>query len=550
MTVTTTVATGSSFTVPAGISKCCAIARGAAAVPNFYTAAGRGAIVQSLLDVTAGDVLSVSAIPGGVGGTGNGTGGGNGGAGGDGVNIAGLVFAGGAGGNGGTVAATYTGANPNGDAVGGDGGMPSGVAGGQINAGSAEYPLVDPGKGASGTSGGAGGTGPGGAGSAGADHSAGGNGGAGGAGTSGTSVPAGSATNFKGAPGGGGGGGGYAGGGGAAGSKYSGGSSGGGAGGSSLGDEFVGYNTATVADAQFVVAGAPKMATLVYPTGNIPVASTRAFSFQVGHNPATPGDVLDALSNLDIRYRLTGGSDWTTLTGLGAVAAYEMAAGSLATGAYEWQARTYSDGVAGSWSGTDFFTVAVPPTAPTVTWPTESETIEVASLPVTWSAPGQVQSQARLVGDNAGTADPTIIYSDTGTVTSAAGAATLAAATNHVSAHVQIHVRTTSGGLWSDWTDVPVTIEWAGPPRPKITVATDVSSMRVSITSPDAVSPEPTADRIDLNVYEHGAIVQTVQLAPGDGWTYYVPRSDTDTGFEAVAVFTPTNVMTSSGVIY
>lgn len=550
MSVTTTVATGASFTVPAGITKCRATARGAAAVPNYFTSAARGAIVQSILAVAAAQVLPVSAIPGGVGGAGNGTGGGNGGAGGAGVNIAGLVFAGGAGGNGGTVAATAAGYQPSGDPAGGDAGMPAGAAGTQILSGSSQYPLVVPGVGASGSTGGAAGTGPGGAGTAGANHSAGGAGGAGGAGTNGTTTAPGGFSNFEGAPGGGGGGGGYAGGGGAAGSEYSGGSSGGGAGGSSLADTWVGFNTATVADAQFTVAGAPNAATLTYPIGNTLVASTRAFSFQIGHNAATPGDVLDAQSNLDIQYRIVGAPSWTALSNLGAVIAYQMAAGALATGAYEWQARTWSDGVAGAWSASDYFTVAVPPAAPTVTSPTSGATVNVATVPVIWSAPGQAQSQARLTGDIAGAADPNTIYSDTGVVTSSAGSATLAAGTNNVAAHVQVRVTTTVGGFWSDWADVPVSIAWQPPARPSVILAPDASTgtLVVTVVNPTPTGNEPTPDTVWLYVTEAGVETRRAILTPNAVWTYLLPAGDV--GVRAVAIYTPTGVSNDSGVVW
>lgn len=548
MTQQTVVAPGSSFTVPAGITRVRATARGAAAVPNFYPVAGRGAIVRSLLSVSPADVLAVSAIPGGAGGTGNGTGGGNGGNGGDGVNIAGLVFAGGAGGNAGTMA-SRAGGNPHGDAVGGDAGMAAGAAGSVLQTGSSEYPAVDPGSGAVGGTGGAAGASPN-PGTAGKSHADGGNGGAGGNGSLGTVDPPGSFSNYKGAPGGGGGGGGYGGGGGAAGSKYSGGFSAGGGGGSSMADEWVGFNTSTTADALFETAATPLVPTPISPTGNAPVDRTAAILLQLAHNGAS-ADVLDAQTDAQVRHRKVGSGSWTTVSSLDTGTSTSIAANTYSDGdQVEWQAMTYADGIAGPWSDSALFTAKTPPTDPVVTAPSAHSTVETASVTLTWSHAGQVMYRARVVGDKAGDPDTATVYADSGAVTSAATTVTLNVSINHLGAHVQLQVRDTTTGLWSHWVDVPVTFEWAGPPKPKVTLATDEKRgcITVTVTSPDPVDPEPTADRIDIYLIELGVRRFEVSLAPGEAWTYWVPVGDV--GIEAVAVYTPTNVQTSSGVTW
>ncbi|MBN9607860.1 MAG: hypothetical protein BGO26_06790 [Actinobacteria bacterium 69-20] len=545
MSVKTRYTTTQSVTLPSWVRTCRAVAAGEQgapyeAVPSSVSSVdgGGGAIISALFPVSG-------AVPVGIASRGGGAATAPGGKGGSATAVFDML-AGGGGGSG----WEYQSGVSNGWRSGGGWGEAPGSPGGtgeQIYAG--DTTSGGRGGGADGL-GGAGGTSAGStSGAAGQSNASGGVGGVGAARSGGA---------------GGSGGGGFGGGGGgtvnAVGTDYVG--SGGGAGSSTYGSgtqgAFLGVNRGA-GWVDLYVAGAPKMPTPLSPVGNVWQDRTKPIVLAAQHNPDTPGDSIDAQTDMRFRHRKVGGASWATVTGLGLATSTAIAAMTYADGdQVEWQTATKADGTAGddatgiwgAWSDSQYFRDGTPPSAPIVTSPAPGATIAVATVSPTWTAPGQVEYQARLTGDKAGAADESVIYSDTGPLTGTASTATLAGATNHVPAHVQVRVRTTAGGLWSTWADVPVSIEWAGPPKPVVTAAVDGARgcITVTVTNPAPVGVEPTADRIEIYVTENGVSSRRAILAPGDPWTYWTPVGDV--GIEAVAIYTPTNVQTSSGVTW
>lgn len=286
------------------------------------------------------------------------------------------------------------------------------------------------------------------------------------------------------------------------------------------------------------------------PTGLTPASGStlrRTTTNQLGWTFSDP-DTGDSQSKYRLRYRLTGATTWTTVTKSTPATHWTAPATALPAGTVEWQVRTYDAlGAVSSWSSSSFLSVATEPTLPTITAPTNGSTV-VQSVTCTWSYPTQEAYEVRRVADATGTADPTTVYSDTGTVTTAAArSVALTFAVNGRSEHVQLRVKAT--GLWTGWADVLVHVSYTGPPTPTVTLSTNdaTGSITVSVSIPTPATGEPTVAHLDI--YRSSATEAEIRVAatraPATSWTDYLPASGVSYTYRVVAV--ATNGTTSTG---
>jgi hypothetical protein len=264
---------------------------------------------------------------------------------------------------------------------------------------------------------------------------------------------------------------------------------------------------------------APNAPILTAPAANAIIDRNSVQRFDWDFSDPDPGD---SQSKYDLRYRLIGDA-WTTVTDTTPTTFRDFAAATFADGDYEWQVLTYdAQGVAGSWSGSSFFTAADAPAAPTITAPTSGATVS-SSETVTWSTPNQDAYQVQVL-------DGSTVVSDTGQVTSSTTRSiTQEFPTNNVARTIQVRVR--YGGLWSQWYTISVTVSFTPPETPVVTLAPDAAtgSMTVSIVNPAPGAGVPATSYNDVYIDDgDGEERKATMLAPNTAWTYWTPRSGRD----------------------
>lgn len=265
-------------------------------------------------------------------------------------------------------------------------------------------------------------------------------------------------------------------------------------------------------------------------------------------------DVGDTQSAYSLRHRPATGGAWTTIVASSPNSYYDMPAGTLAAGDYEWQVATRdaqglplldADLV---YSGSGFFTAAVQPGPPSITAPVNGSTVSAVSATVTWSTPDQDAYQMRTVADLAGSPDTGTVYTDTGTVESPATRSTTASfAVNNRDEHIQVRIR--DGGLWSAWASVRVLVSYTPPAVPTVTLYADNSagSIAVVVTNPAPGAGEPTVTSHDILRREVGGVGIRVKTGLAAGGTFTDRSVASGVDYEYAAVSVGTNSTTSTG---
>jgi hypothetical protein len=152
--------------------------------------------------------------------------------------------------------------------------------------------------------------------------------------------------------------------------------------------------------------------------------------------------------------------------------------------------------------------------------------------------------QARRVADDgSGGADDSTVYQDNLTVTGPDGDGNYTLTGDgsiHPTGaeHIQARRQTAAGGtLWSDWTDLPVTMALAKPFMPTVswvTMAADATHL-FSFTCPAADVDHADTDHIDC--YRDGVPVAHPVVTDGvASWLDQTPGKASDYRFDAVAV--------------
>lgn len=291
---------------------------------------------------------------------------------------------------------------------------------------------------------------------------------------------------------------------------------------------------------------APNAPTLNSPANNATI--DRGITQRFAWTFSDP-DAGDSQSKYDLRYRVVGTTTWTTVSGTTPNAFRDFTASTFAAGNYEWQVETYdSQGVVGAWSSSSFFTAADAPPAPTITAPVNGSTV-TSSATVTWSTPNQTDYEVRRVADNAGSANTSTVYFDTGDVIdSTTRSITVAFDTNTRWEHVQ--VREKYNGLWSSWADTRVQVSFTQPPTPTrvLTADSTAATITVAITNPTPSGSQPAVAYNDVYIDDqdgNGWVRKATNLATNTTWTYRLPRSGVDYEPSIVVVAVATNGVTS-----
>jgi hypothetical protein len=523
---------------------------------------GYGGRVVGKLNVAPGDVLYI--YPGSMGG--NSTSGGSGGtagwpAGGKGGAAGSSSYWSGAGGGGSSDIRKNSSAYTARVVVAGGGGgcgygdsNYGGYGGGTTGGAGRGDGTAAQGKGGTQAAGGAGGTGGGTV-----DGAAGSTNGTGGAG--GNGIGSGS-TRYNGAPGGGGG---WTGGGGAGqdtatAANYQGGGGG--------GSNYVGgLATVTTNTQGYTSANGNGKVVITYDLApnapmmlNAPPNNDLAQPITVGWTFSDP-DSSDVQTKADVRWRVAGTTNWTTITAAvtGAAGSYAFPANTFSAYAgqqIEWQVRTSDATGYGPWAASNFFWVYVAPDGWSFNVPPliNSNTPQVTGGRI--SGGPFVAWQARVVNDQAGTPGSTVL-ADTGVplkylatpVTSTTFNMPNYAYANGTSYHLQIRV-TNPYGVWGPWTDSGALVANVFAPLQPTLVLTAwpvTGSARVVITNPGADPYPPVVNRLyrtDLATGVETMIQGT--LPPNGAYTDYTIGFNRPFRYRVEAVSAPGGITSSA----
>jgi glycine rich protein len=219
------------------------------------------------------------------------------------------------------------------------------------------------------------------------------------------------------------------------------------------------------------------------PFNNTSVDGSSPIPFSwVNQTLQEPGD---AINGFEIQYRTTVGGAFTSLGHQASTNTfYNAPVGTFVNGTQvEWQVRSTSTiGGTGAWSISQFFTPIVAPAAPTVTVPAANASITSTPQTVTWNAvTGQQNYEVRRVADNAGVADPSTVYWDSG-ITSGTAHTIATVPFDQVTRTEHVQVRVMVSGLWSNWADVKVNVAIVPPTLPNITVVSNPTLALNTIT--------------------------------------------------------------------
>lgn len=308
----------------------------------------------------------------------------------------------------------------------------------------------------------------------------------------------------------------------------------------------------TVTYGALVLNTAPNAPTLSSPASNaaIDVTVTNRFAWAF-----SDPDAGDSQSQFDLQYRTNAGGTtgtWATVTSATPNSFYDFTAGSFTSGtSYEWQVRTYDAlGAVGPWSSSGFFTAATPQAPPTITAPINGATIGAASTLVTWSEPNQAAYQVQRCADNAGATDTATVYWDSGAVTdTSARQLTVPFETNGRVEHLR--VRAQYQGLWSNWSDVRVTVSYTPPAGHQIVLTPNNAAglLTVGITNVAATGGQPAVAYNDVWVNDGpgtGFTRRATNVAPNAPWTHWTARSGWDYAGNVRVVAVATNGTTTT----
>lgn len=335
----------------------------------------------------------------------------------------------------------------------------------------------------------------------------------------------------------GGGGGGYYGGGAGVGTSYD-----GGGGGSNYVGGLQSVTLNTSISTTVVGAVSKVVLTPLNVAPNAPVLTNMASGETVAtnvvnratHEHSDPNGSPQA--GFDIQYRLRGAATWTVINVPNTTAQwYDFPANTFAVGDYERQVRTYdTEGLAGPWSPSGFFTAAVPPGAPAITAPANGATLTDPSTSLTWTATAQDAYQVRRVADNAGNPDTALIYADTGEVTSTT-VRTYPVKFDVDNRWEHLQVRVKKSGLWSPWASARVLADYATPPAPTfvIVLAPDDGAIDIQVANPAPGPGQAPAIANDIYITEpvNGVVVEQRRVSPvavNGSWRYWTPISGVD----------------------
>lgn len=271
----------------------------------------------------------------------------------------------------------------------------------------------------------------------------------------------------------------------------------------------------------------PNAPALVWPVADQVINRGAVNRFRWTFSDPNPSDIQ---SGADLRWKLTGDTDWITIHVDTWYTIYDQGPLTFEAGEHEWQARTYDAlGAVGPWCASGFFVADDPPAGPAITYPIAGQDVDQYDR-VDWTVASQEAWRVRRVADNAGAPDTTVVYYDSleqgDTV---ARAAPLEFPVKDRPEHVQVQIR--DGGLWSAWVDVFVNVSYSPPPAPTFEVHRDEStgSLQIDVTNPAPAEGDPAAvfNRVYITEPLPSGVVAEERRKDGlpvDGtWRYWNP---------------------------
>lgn len=172
---------------------------------------------------------------------------------------------------------------------------------------------------------------------------------------------------------------------------------------------------------------------------------------------------------------------------------YDLRAGTLEAGDYEWRVRTRDpQDVYGPYSSWRAVTMIAAPNSPTITDPVSDQVLTTDSYQVRWAPQsGQEAAEVRRVADDgAGSADASTVYESSGTLGANVRAWVLSLPVNNQTEHFQVRVQ--ESGLWSEWRSVRVQVDYRQPPMPTVTQLTPLDA--IASIDVDWSVPAPAGD--------------------------------------------------------
>lgn len=286
----------------------------------------------------------------------------------------------------------------------------------------------------------------------------------------------------------------------------------------------------------------PNAPSLNSPTGGVTVGVGQSHNFTATFSDT---DVNAAQTAFQARYRVVGSPSWTVRNKVtGAISADTIPSGTFTSGSnYEWQARTWDDGgVVGPWSASGLFTGGSANSEPAITDPTNGQTITAGVYIVRWKSVDQAAYELRRVGDDgAGHAVTSIVYYDSGEVTSTVMAATIVFSINNRTEHIQLRVKDATG-FWSSWADRRVVIAYTPPAIPTVTCTANPDAtppnIGITVANPTPTGSQPTVTSVDIYrrvLTDGGNGIRVVKgLTRGQAWNDYRAASQQVYQYQAV----------------
>lgn len=253
------------------------------------------------------------------------------------------------------------------------------------------------------------------------------------------------------------------------------------------------------------------------PTGGSTLNRNETIRFAWNHN-SNFNQVI-----YELRYRVTGSSNWEVVQADSSNQYFDLPAGTLMTDEYEWQVRTTSEyGFISPWSLTQVFNTAETTPSPIFIEPINESVIEISDLHVEWDSVDQYQYEFELLDDN-----NNVIWSDA-RISTSQELSIDNILENGQSYRLRLRVNQ-DGNFFSPWVQITINVDYTQPASPtlEITPNGDESNLRIFIDNPTPTGTEPQAVNQELFKREPGGSwIKLADLLPNSEYIDYAVASD------------------------
>lgn len=242
----------------------------------------------------------------------------------------------------------------------------------------------------------------------------------------------------------------------------------------------------------------------------------------------------------ELRYRLLGASNWTTLTSSAFVnstnESHFVAANTFPTGTIEWAVRTKDQqNLASPWSNSAVFKALPPSVAPIITFPNDGSSVNSTYVGLSWSSLAQQAFEIRLrnVTDN-------VILNNYSGNSQAKSYYPNVALVNGKVYEYRIRVQDSNTSIWSDYSYTTFTASFTPPAQPVLSTVTDSGAGVVTIQY-TGTTGTTTTDSIAIYRREYSSLgiepwIKVAENLPfSGGYIEYTLASGIPYEFKAVA---------------